>query len=95
MGSAAQADDALAVKQALHLLEDAMEGVELPSSGSGSSRGVTRAGEFVYALFEHAGITFGTASVRAIARSSEAHRVAGRPVDESCAHVSRFFRAHE
>lgn len=50
------------VKQALHLLEDAMEGVELPSASS--SKGVTRAGEFVYALFGHAGVTFETAAVR-------------------------------
>lgn len=56
-----EADNALLVKQALHLLEDAMEGIKLPSGSS--QPGVTRAGEFVYALFEHAGITFDTAAV--------------------------------
>ncbi|CAN0538266.1 unnamed protein product, partial [Ectocarpus sp. 12 AP-2014] len=52
-----QADNALLVKQALHLLEDAMEGVKLPASG----KGFTQKGEYVYALFDHAGITFDTA----------------------------------
>lgn len=60
IGSEAQADNALLVKQALHLVEDAMEGVQFPAG----SKGVTRAGEFVYALFGHAGITFDTALVR-------------------------------
>ncbi|CAN0138695.1 unnamed protein product, partial [Ectocarpus fasciculatus] len=56
-GGASQADNALLVKQALHLLEDVMERVDLPASG----RGVTQKGEYVYALFGHAGITFDTA----------------------------------
>lgn len=57
---AAAADSALLVKQALHLLEDAMESVELPSSKAG----VTRKGDYVYALFEHAGITCDNAQAR-------------------------------
>ncbi|CAM9495738.1 unnamed protein product, partial [Ectocarpus fasciculatus] len=56
-GGASQADNALLVKQALHLLEDVMERVDLPASG----KGVTQKGEYVYALFGHAGITFDTA----------------------------------
>lgn len=59
--SGAQADNALLVKHSLHLLEDAVESVELPTG----SKGVTRAGEFVYALFGHAGITFDNVQVRA------------------------------
>lgn len=56
-GGASQADNALLVKQALHLLEDVMENVDLPAS----SKGVTKKGDYVYALFGHAGITFDTA----------------------------------
>lgn len=67
--SGEEADNALVVKQALHLLEDAVEGVQLPSGGTsagngfGQGKGVTKVGEFVYALFEHAGITFDTVKV--------------------------------
>lgn len=63
---ATEADNALLVKQALHLLEDAMEGVELPSG----KKGVTRAGDYVYALFGHAGVTFDTALVSQISIDS-------------------------
>ncbi|CAM9744689.1 unnamed protein product, partial [Scytosiphon promiscuus] len=52
-GGAAQADNALLVKQALHLLEDAVENVDLPSG----KNGLTRKGHFVYDLLGHAGIT--------------------------------------
>ena len=48
------------MKQALHLLEDAMELVELPSG----KKGVTKTGDYVYALFGHAGVTFDTVLVK-------------------------------
>lgn len=57
--SGAEADNALLVKQALHLLEDAIDGVELPKG----SNGATKAGDFVYALFGHAGIKFDNVQV--------------------------------
>ena len=56
---ATDTDNALLVKQALHLLEDAIEGVELPSG----KQGVTKKGDYVYALFGHAGVTCDTALV--------------------------------
>lgn len=59
-GGAAQADNALLVKQALHLLEDAVEKVDLPSG----KNGLTRNGHFVYDLLGHAGITCENAQAR-------------------------------
>lgn len=64
---AQQADNALLVKQALHLLEDAVEGVQLPTG----SKGVTKSGDFVYALFGHAGITFDTVQVSTTYRAKK------------------------
>lgn len=54
------------MKQALHLLEDAVENVDLPSGKTG----LTRKGNFVYDLLGHAGIAFDNAQARVQDRST-------------------------